>query len=250
MAYEGQAMQMIFQCSGRKLPFDGGNLGACLQLDRTDHCLVSGTAIINGDDYPFSLGLCIPSSCSPSDVSSKAVTLLRRVVLLQDSPLLPLTVSNVDCDSEVEREMDANASLCLTFIAIILSLTVVGTAYDSWRRRNAPVVLELSPLFGSDKKDTQRVPPYALWSSFSLVRNGEDLIRFDPPPPKEDLPLNGGRSFDLRILNGMRVLSMCWLILGRTAVQISKLSSDNVVGKNGDAGKPYFQIVVGSYFCS
>ncbi|OXU20424.1 hypothetical protein TSAR_007621, partial [Trichomalopsis sarcophagae] len=135
---------------------------------------------------------CVPSTCNYSEISEA----------------LELALDPLKVDGRLDFAVNVNANSCHTvatsgsgfdvadwsYIAIVLvfsTIIVASTAYDLHTKRRAE---ELK------RKDTK----YSLLTSFSLYSNGKRLLSTSRPGDT------------IGCLDGLRYLSICWIIYGHT----------------------------------
>ncbi|XP_021339895.1 O-acyltransferase like protein-like, partial [Mizuhopecten yessoensis] len=190
------------------------------------YCLTSTLKYLPVMGYkPLSFGTCVPNSCSEDDVKA----LLRSLIDNGSGPPKPVLAV---CDKEKSYSNGDITSLvvcgilgllvCIgTLIDIYLRYTDdVGHKQDANRQMNGRVIqtnertgllsstsvsLEENPLIHPASNRVKRWPMLtSIMTSFSFVKNTEKLLS------------TSTASSPLSSLNGMRVLSMWWVILGHT----------------------------------
>ncbi|XP_063234468.1 nose resistant to fluoxetine protein 6-like [Bacillus rossius redtenbacheri] len=136
----------------------------------------------------YRVGLCVPSSCSASDVEAH----LRRLLVARGPRGgLAVQVRPDDChtarsDSRPYRPQDY---AFLALVAIIAALVIVGTGYDIYLKK-------------TDPKDTEGASAWqTALLAFSARRNAPPLLSTASP------------SGSLACVNGVRFLSMAWVVV-------------------------------------
>ncbi|XP_069135206.1 nose resistant to fluoxetine protein 6-like [Argopecten irradians] len=169
---------------------------------------------------PISHGICVPSSCNETDVMG----LIRTLIDDGSGPPKPVAAQSDD-----ERSYSTGAVVALVVCGLLGSLVCIGTLTDiclrykgASRQRNdrasngiaiqsnertgllssTSVSLEEAPLINPPNNDGSKKMLSSFMTSFSFVRNTEKLMS------------TSTASSPLSSLNGMRVLSMWWVILG------------------------------------
>ncbi|KAI9559818.1 hypothetical protein GHT06_013825 [Daphnia sinensis] len=141
-----------------------------------------------------SFGLCIPSSCSASDLAHSVAQLIGRYVIANQS-----IVTIADEKYCFTAEEDSSTSFSGPDIAVMATLGVIGflvllaTAHESWRMYRG---ISFS---GSDN------PAVSVLHCFSALNNGRKV-----------LSLKSAGSDNLSSLHGIRFFSTCWVVLGHT----------------------------------
>ncbi|XP_057365447.1 nose resistant to fluoxetine protein 6-like [Daphnia carinata] len=156
-----------------------------------------------------SLGLCIPSSCSASDLAHSIAQLIGRYVIANQS-----IVTIADEKYCFTAEEDSSTSFSGPDIAVMATLGVIGlliflaTAHESWRMYRG---ISFS---GSDNAAV------SVLHCFSALNNGRKV-----------LSLKSAGSDNLSSLHGIRFFSTCWVVLGHTWLKgiMSNVINPNMV---------------------
>lgn len=128
----------------------------------------------------FRLGVCVPSTCSPEDVQLVFSEVLKDTFFNATVPY---------CQQPEGWELDSVQVVILSLLGIVLCLVLVG----SITHRTIPVPSD----------ENKEVLPLRILRCFSVHRNYKRMV--------ED---SSTRSLD--VLDGIRVLSMLWIILVHT----------------------------------
>ncbi|XP_071956995.1 nose resistant to fluoxetine protein 6-like [Antedon mediterranea] len=180
-----------------------------------------------------SIGICVPDSCSDSDLME---------ILGPKTPDSLLSVSYVLCN-EVP-EYSAAAIICLIFLSFFGLLIVIGTVYDIWMRHKVSRQDGFEKLTEDDANvnsinNTPTTEGIALHTGASHTRRadrqtgrsifGKVLLCFS-------LLINGDKILktkqgeqSLGALNGIRVISLWWVMLGHTYAFAMTLFSNPTV---------------------
>ncbi|KAL5011856.1 hypothetical protein ScPMuIL_010407, partial [Solemya velum] len=129
----------------------------------------------------ISIGVCIPNSCSSSDVKG----LISSGLPLVDKPYAYSALCPKD-----EIEWDTRSIACMTVIALFMAVMLISSAYDY-------IYLQL---MNDGQLKPGRVAQALL--SFSVYTNGTKILNTKSPPG------------NLSCLNGIRFLSMTWVLYG------------------------------------
>lgn len=212
-----------------------GSYDECVSVQSSDlhndhritgqYCPVSLDIMSKLTTRPVTLGLCVPGNCSASDVS-----ILLSIVMT----LMNTTDKILGVVCEQDTNYSGGAITGLVVCGIVGLLVCVGTLVDIVLRytdggtqkkgvikpsnghinnpsertgllSSTSVSLDENPLISSGKGNTWPLLT-SLMTSFSFIKNTEKLVRTTTA------------SSPLSSLNGMRVLSMWWVILGHTYV--------------------------------
>ncbi|XP_062572908.1 nose resistant to fluoxetine protein 6-like [Saccostrea cucullata] len=174
----------------------------------------------------LSIGVCLPDSCSTSDVTSIIHNNIGKIPIGNFSAI-PFSVM-----PEEDKPLTSNAITAIVILSLLAAIIVVATAFDvivvQWLRKRGP--LEEPVVNPAIKQtDTEKVPLLnhnsnevkveestleKLLLSFSFYSNSKKL-------------LSTRRSSDtLTALNGIRFLSISWVVLGHTYAFVLSNSSN------------------------
>eukprot|EP00667_Euglena_gracilis_P005459 EG_transcript_5499 len=262
-------LPMLF-ASGKDLPYDAGKYDLCLRIPTARYFLLSLTVarpkvsfpgLGLGADIPLELGLCLPNVCTPNDL-----TQLVREVWAEPPPFpLPRKLrqlrdfGHLEVRNITSPELDREAPTASTYVAALVlgalaSAVLVSTAlheYAEWR------LLALAPEPSAERSDDRlevvqllrsadpglyrRLERHPLVTTFSLKVSWRKLLA---PSVEQAKPTDH--------LNGMRVASMCWIILGHSFLMANAIAGyDNpeyvVARKTGKASDVRFQFLIGGH---
>jgi len=166
---------------------DLGSYKACIKDSANRYILLQ----LNGFISPLALGLCGPSECKEEDYFVLRETVVNLVNKAIDGRLgkMVFNESHVDLIDPVKREeefvfLSPLAFAAFTFLALILILNIIGAFYKAAK--------EEVGIGGRIIK------------CFDIVKNWTTITRITNNEP------------NLKVLNGVRVLCMSWVILGHT----------------------------------
>ncbi|KAF8787761.1 Nose resistant to fluoxetine protein 6 like protein [Argiope bruennichi] len=128
------------------------------------------------------IGICVPSPCVADDLQALAAALLKKV---------PVQVSVRNCETKQPFHLTIPQFIVISIAVVIAILICAGTAVDSYMSRNA-----------ARNQDMGRVPQSLL--AFSLTTNLKQLMK------------SSRRNSTLGAVNGVRCLSLLWIILAHT----------------------------------
>lgn len=206
-----------------------GSYDECFRIDRTlpgmppsnsgfstQFCGMKTNVPLGVIPLEIELTACVPKACSPKDLTYLYNDLLKRLPTQS-----PVRVHDVKCN--VDPEIDTRAVVAIVILGIFAVLMIVSTVYDLLviqRQRHAAEhsqseVLsdhienlgENSPLLNSrEKKSVPKQESVAerLLLAFSVYSNGKKILQVNQS------------SGTLTALNGIRFLSISWVVLGHT----------------------------------
>jgi hypothetical protein len=249
MQYEN-ALEMRFMCSGRRLPRDLGNYGWCQSLHNAHMCTVTGTLM---GSVKSVLGFCVPLSCDSADVK-KNIDFIFSILVVDG---IPLTDVKVHCPDDVDHDLDTGAKSMVATISVFMFLVLVGSLVGAWvactkrvpKTSDEEVAKgEARPLLHVQDDAHHSKPPKSqgkitlvkLITAFDCVENTRLLLQAPRKTPNRNLD----------VLNGMRVLSMLWVILGHTDLQVLQTAQnvDAVWSGHGAYREWYYRIVIAAEY--
>eukprot|EP01137_Pigoraptor_chileana_P015629 Opistho-2@71817 len=248
--YPNGAM-MILAATGKTIPMDAGNYGLCKTFSNARFFLARFTGAIGGERTIGGLGLCLPNSCDNEDVVEG---INMAVIPGIESIGATLNLTNVSSpELDLVNSFDAGTIFAIVFFSLLLGLMVVATLFDLRRtviRHYGKSINdgdEKLPLIAEEDDDARARAKKEAESrhasrgvqallSFSVVANMPKLLA---PAPAS--------SFGM--LNGMRVLSMAWVVLGHTVMQVLGLVGfQNLDAFSRSTKEWYFQFVLGGEY--
>ncbi|CAC5392295.1 unnamed protein product [Mytilus coruscus] len=174
------------------------------------------------------LGVCVPDSCSDTDTWLLVNNVLPAI---SDGALLAWPGECIAPD----QPFDTRAIIVLVVLSIFMAVMTIGTAYDvlliQWPRWKETKIIsenseeiavevdEKAPLLDNQKKKIPENQPGLIGDlllAFSVYTNGAKLFN-----TKQNKDI-------LTCINGIRFISMTWVILGHT-YQMPLQMSDNMV---------------------
>ncbi|XP_071152100.1 nose resistant to fluoxetine protein 6-like [Mytilus edulis] len=186
----------------------------------TEYCMLS---VINLQAVPnvlpqyttLSIGMCLPDTCSEQDTQILTNSIIRNYT---NNIFI---VNKAECQ-EPDKPFDTRAFIVLVILSLFVFVMVVGTVYDvimiqrpKWEKttghselhaETAFIESEKTPLIHHDETDSYSKYTPGMFGqlllSFSVYTNGSKILNTNQP---------GG---SLTAINGIRFISMTWVILG------------------------------------
>lgn len=206
-----------------------GSYDECFRIDRTlpgmppsnsgfstQFCGMKIKVTLGNIPLEIDFTACVPKACSPEDLTYLYNDLLKRLPTQS-----PVRVYNVMCNED--PEIDTRAVVAIVILGIFAVLMLVSTVYDlliiqrqqHTAERSQSETLnehteslgENSPLLIShEKKSVQKQESVAekLLLAFSVYSNGKKILQVNQS------------TGTLTALNGIRFLSISWVVLGHT----------------------------------
>ena len=180
-------------------------------------------------------GMCVPRGCTPSDIVYAVDTATLGAVSVN-----PSTVS---CVSTRRPPFNAGAIIMIIVCFIIGGLVMAATAFDyiwqlkqrSEQNRNGS---EKTPLLASSAptKKSKRVKPEEFITAFSLFKVLPQILSMKQPPSA------------ITSINGLRVITMFWVILAHTHFLALETGLDNITRLISTMSRFSFQPVCNAFF--
>ncbi|KJE89704.1 hypothetical protein CAOG_01136 [Capsaspora owczarzaki ATCC 30864] len=251
-------------------PISWGDYDGCMRIPGATYCMMKGdidSVEYKGMVYPnetlptayaFEWGVCVPASCDPVTLTDQSHAVLQ---LIYENTGLNFTVSSVGAYCRMDNEYHAGAIVMLFLSGVLIVLVLLATGYDYYRtylKRSSHVELsptnghdiqgngqngETRPLLDAPTKAEKASGPRVkqpLWQSltlgFSLLQN---VPRMFATNTKDESLLS---------LNGIRVISMCWVVLGHTYLWALDSGIQNPYAVYYMSIRPTFQIIANGFF--
>nr|XP_003703360.2 PREDICTED: nose resistant to fluoxetine protein 6-like [Megachile rotundata] len=132
---------------------------------------------------------CVPSSCNHTDIQ-EALELALDPLKVEDRVDMVVNVSCRTAESD-QPVFDVTDWIYISVLAIFLVIVIASTSYDIAKQGR------LSTLNRQGRR-------HVLLTSFSIYTNGKNLLK------------TNGRKESIKCLDGLRYLSICWIIYGHT----------------------------------
>ena len=193
-----------------------GSYDECMGIDTAQYCLSTFNISLNKKPIPipFMWGVCLPQDCNATDI----------VFIFKFFPFAKPPV----CESRKQSPYNAGAIVMLIVCGIFACLIALGTLTDfiatsSRDNETLPVTIqsdtmqkdaassEKSPLlhYRMPKENKKKVSPLDFITAFSLYKAIPTILATKQPPAA------------ITSINGIRVLSMFWVILCHTHVWVA-----------------------------
>lgn len=217
-----------------------GDYQGCMLGSGNQYCLVDGKLDLRGFKTNALLGLCRPAECSEEEIHTDAASLVKQMQVND------FQVSCHKLEEAAPPMVWTNERIvALTLFVAIAVLLGLATARDLQKRWRAQAVLALdaAPLCEGRPQPASMMGPPSVANAFSLVRNADSFSKVRPQDPK-------GPALD--VLDGLRVLSTLWVILGHVVIwpllSVQYEESGMILPPSGRLTEWWFQIVPGGYF--
>ena len=244
-----------------------GSFDECFNYNYTQYCFANSLSpspeitkrVEIPDQVVWSLGLCAPKGCNTFDIG----------FLINETAVLQAKQGTIKCIDSRMPDYNAGAIIMLIITSIFVLLIMVGTVVD-----NIPMIFaqnsvekkhvnnrrpsycdggpvnssetdkysdsEREPLVDQKKKNAKGgVRPIEFLTAFSLFKTVPALLSTKQAPHV------------ITSLNGMRVISMFWVILGHTYAHLALFEAvvDNRAIALDVFSRLSFQVVTQAYFC-
>ena len=212
-----------------------GSFDECMDIGEgyTQFCVTSMNITLTFDPnitlLPFSLDICVPQSCNVTDLFYfiyEANTYLHtHIPLFELFEIVLVNPDGIVCEDSRSIPYNTGAIIMITVCVIFLLLAIIGSVVDFGIRSLREVLSkpELSFIFKRNAYNTEDVPllgspqnrqlkdmfsqfekPLQFITAFSTFKNVSMILSTKQPPTA------------ITSLNGIRVISMFWVIVGHT----------------------------------
>lgn len=140
---------------------------------------------------------CVPSTCSYSEIQ-RATEIAFKPLIIPGRVDLTVNVDQQSCHTRETSRVTWDIADCYytSLLVLIALIVIISTGYD--------IALKHSATWSKWASHEKTKQWKAVFTSFSLYKNGEELLRTDRPKGY------------LGCLDGLRFLSICWIIYGHT----------------------------------
>ncbi|KAJ5070872.1 o-acyltransferase [Anaeramoeba ignava] len=259
-----QSFEILFFATGRNLPIDPGDYDMCNSLDNTHQCIIQFDLMMMGEQSTLEWGFCFPKSCN-NEYAPNAVDLYLAEFFPFGQRIPSTTV--VHCSDELTKKITAG-TVITSIIAILFILFVIIASIktyfvdqkknqeksqfsiqNNWEQSKEEKIndnieykddIQFNEIEQNNKTKKTKISE-RIWKfldCYSFQKNWAKLIQKSPVE-------------NTKFLNGMRVLSMFWIIFGHSTVFQFEPGFNNEIAtfsKNGAATKWPFQIINGAEF--
>ena len=230
-----------------------GAFDECFDQDYTGYCeatKVNLTFVPSKLPLSWTVGLCVPKHCSSHDVS----------VLINSTMIFKVSEDSILCRDSKFPSFSLGAIVMLIvsgiFIVLVIGGTLVHVIYDYMgsflkevKMKDRPFMIndngldsgshasERTPLLTLEvKKPKGKVSPLDFITAFSLYKTVPTLLATKQSPTV------------ITSLNGMRVISMFWVILCHANIWVFMSGADNVFRIRDLGSRLSFQAVINAFF--
>ena len=184
-----------------------GAYDECFSYNYTAFCYATFVYLAKKPSYPpWTLGLCVPKHCGSKDLSN----------IINLNNILKVSEKTVYCDDVKEAPYSTGAIVMIVVCLLFVGMVIIGTTVDGIlmyacldRREDTSVNASLrgdgenTPLLmkPTSHRNDGHVRPWEFITAFSLVKTVPTLLATKQAPSV------------ISCLNGLRVISMFWVIL-------------------------------------
>jgi len=246
LATEPAEFMRLSLASGKSLPFDAGKYVMCMDSANRRYFLVSMKGILGSLSHtnssqviPMKIGLCVPDVCDHAGMVDLLNSSTVQHYIPQLNPLLGVQVSGIEVTSpqlDLVQE-DYGGIVAAAFVGFLAFLVILSTFFVVSKKARAvelpthqqrpteqrPAGEQLLQAPQEEAPRQRRSPLTGIVEALSLFGGSGTLDKL------VDLPAYKPTD----CLNGLRVLSMAWIILGHTFLMPTGISGysnyENVV---------------------
>ena len=227
-----------------------GSYDQCFSTDLMRYCVGTVNAPIASSIIPVPLSLqlamCVPKECTEEDLAT----------VINDTSILVVNASTILCTLEQRQPYNAGAIIMLAITALLIIVVIGATIFDYiLKYLDTPVVKKDTNIQDSDKSDksvsdqtplynttakVQKTRPKAfdLLTAFSLYKTVPVVLSTKQP------------SAAITSINGLRVISMFWVILCHTHFWMFIYGSENTKYLLYSVARRFsYQAILNGFFC-
>ncbi|XP_076231367.1 O-acyltransferase like protein [Calliopsis andreniformis] len=152
--------------------------------------IASGVKWTSGKTLIYEWMWCVPSSCSHTEIQ-EALEIVLDPLKVEGRVDMVVNISESSCHTAETNQLvfDLTDWIYISILAIFAAIIIASTSYDI-AKRGPP--------------GTPKHRKHTLLTSFSVYTNGRNLLRTKRPLDS------------IKCLDGLRYISMCWIIYGHT----------------------------------
>ena len=189
-----------------------GSYDQCFSLPDTKYCLSDLVVTLDGGDLPnpeLFYAICLPNNCTIDDIVSGVNSTNEQLSFFN----VTIDISSVSCESDTKPSYNAGAILMILVWVLIAAAVFGATTLHlvlNTIRKNRPhkegteVSSETSSI---DAPRSKQSTITKLAFTLSLLKNVPAMLSTKQEQPKSDV---------ITSLDGIKVLSLVWIILGHT----------------------------------
>ena len=247
-----------------------GSYQQCMSYEKAHYCLMQNLVLVYQPlnlTLPLTYGVCIPSACSGDDATFLFKNVFSKYLKINGTPIIhvydnKLFGKEVFCSPEDHASHNAGSIVLICVSGLILLLCLIGTlaemitkcktesksqdAFDYSNMKNENDLPGLQKVNDAPKSNDANEKMVSLYNvdvnrqqhpllnfvmCFSLIKNTKALFSTNVPAGA------------ITSINGIRTISMTWVILGHTYMFFFQ-NEDNVVKNFNDATRLSSQAIL------
>lgn len=222
---------------------------------QANYCKVQNPTATLQDQTAILLGICMPRKCTPSDIANivnfGVDSIPENITNLLPFKLPRLEESYINCHS-FDVPFSSGAIIAIFIITVLVLFTIAGTTYDCYKTYEKKMIIEQSQVVNESEEEAtkksedmksslvpakeQEIPIFfQIIMSFSAYTNLRKLFTINKTADQLDC------------LNGIRFLSMTWVVLGHTYA-FSAFSTSNPLSAYTTLQRFSFSVVSNAFF--
>ena len=181
-------------------------------------------------------GMCVPRGCTPEDIVLGVETVTFGVI--------KTSAESMYCVSYRRRPFNAGAIIMIIVCFVFVTLVVGASAFDILQQRVSTTIghdkihedVDRSSLQTQVRRSRKNYKLIELITAFSLLKVIPQIVSTKQPPSA------------ITSINGLRVISMLWVILGHTHLTALVTGLDNIYSVRNVLSRFTFQAIGNAYF--
>ena len=202
-----------------------GDPDQCRDDPNTEYAILK----VTGVPLSIEVGICTPKTCNTQQAYAGLILFAQEK--LGEAGMKGMSLSVTLPFVEVDRSLSTGAWIVIALTALIAAMGLVGIACEYFPIFDKP---ESVPTMRIEERKSKLG---LLFYSFSFKNNAQKLFE-----------VSDRGDANLKVFNGIRVLSICWVVIGHAFMNVVGAPLTNITSVYGIFHKWFFVMVPGGFF--